>query len=87
MSPLNILKDHNRDYKIMEFVAAAALIYWKELQGKTEPILNKSPLEAFCEINGLKLDNPIVINVQYFYDEILKHRNDVQMMKIIQSKG
>ncbi len=86
MSPMNILKDHGRDYSIMEFVAAAALIYWNELQGKSEPLLETSPIETFCEINNLSLDNPITKNVQYYYDEIMKNRDNVQMMDIIRSK-
>lgn len=83
MSPMNILKDHGKDYSIMEFVAAAALVYWTELQGTTEPKLEKTPLETFCEINQLSTDSDIVKKVQYYYDEIMKNRDNVQMMDII----
>lgn len=86
MSPMMILKDHGRDYSIMEFVAAAALVYWNELQGKTEPKLEKTPIETFCQINNLSFDDPIVKNVQYYYDQIVKNRDNVQMMDIIRSK-
>ncbi len=83
MSPMNILKDHGKDYSIMEFVAAAALVYWTELQGMTEPKLEKTPLETFCEINQLSTDSDIAKKVQYYYDEIMKNRDNVQMMDII----
>ncbi|MGN1277245.1 MAG: NAD(P)-binding domain-containing protein [Floccifex sp.] len=84
MSPLAILKDHGKDFTIMEFVAAAALVYWMELQGKSEPLLEKTPIETFCEINNLELNNPIVKDVQYFYDKIMENRDCVQMMDLIQ---
>ena len=86
MSPMKILIDHNKDYRIMEFVAAAALIYWKERQGLNgEPLMEKTPIETFCEINDLNVDSKIAKDVQYYYNQIVVNRNHVVMMDIIDS--
>ena len=86
MSPMNILKDHGRDYAIMEFVAAAALVYWNERGNISEPAMEHSPIETFCELNDLSVDSDIAQHVQYYYDQIMEHRSDVQMMEIIKNK-
>lgn len=86
MSPMNILIDHNKDYRIMEFVAAAALVYWKERQGLNgEPMLEKDPIETFCEINKLDKNSKIAKDVQYYFDKIEENRNDVKMLEIVDS--
>lgn len=88
MSPMKILMDHHRDYRIMEFVAAAALVYWQERQGlNNEPMLEKSPIETFCELNDLDMDSKIAQDVQYYYEQIMKNRNHVQVLDIIDSKA
>lgn len=84
MSPMMILKEHGRDYRIMEFVAAAALVYWKELQGNgSEPMLEQSPIETFCALNDLPLDSPIARHVADYYEKILANREHVSVLELV----
>lgn len=87
MTPLNILKEHHIDPKIMEFVAASALIYWEELQGTSSASkLTATPIEALCELNKLSLDDPTVVNIQTYVDEIKANRDHVMIMDILYGK-
>ncbi len=84
MAPLRILKGHHKDYRIMEFVAAASLVYWMELQGKHgEEILQMPPIETFCSITDLSSDDPITKDVQHYYTEIINNRKNVNIIRII----
>lgn len=84
MSPLLILKDHNKDYRIMEFVAAAALIYWEERQGLLdEPMLEVDPIKAFCQLNSLDLKDKISIHVYNYYQAIKNNRDRVDINSIL----
>lgn len=83
MSPMKILLDHDKDPRILEFVAAAALVYWDELQGKTEPKLEKDLITTFCEINELSGNEPIVEHVKHYLYEIKKNRDNICIMQIL----
>lgn len=81
---MRILIDHGKDPSIMQFVAAAALTYWQELQGKNnEPLLEKSPIETFCEINGLSADDPIAVKVEAYFQAIQKNRDQIRIMSLL----
>lgn len=86
MSPMQILIDHNKDPRILEFVAAAALIYWEELQGKSEPLLENDLITTFCEINSLKGDEQVVEHVKDYLYKIKEHREDINIIDIIYGK-
>ena len=81
MSPMQILLDHDKDPRIMEFVAAAALVYWDELQGKTEPKMDKDLITTFCEINSLEGNEPVVEHVKQYLYEIKKNRDNICIMQ------
>lgn len=83
MSPMKILLDHDKDPRIMEFVAAAALVYWDELQGKTEPKMDKDLITTFCEINDLEGNEPVVEHVKHYLYEIKKNRDNINIMQIL----
>lgn len=83
MSPMQILLDHDKDPRIMEFVAAAALVYWDELQGKTEPKMDKDLITTFCEINSLEGNEPVVEHVKQYLYEIKKNRDNICIMQIL----
>lgn len=83
MSPMQILLDHDKDPRIMEFVAAAALVYWDELQGKTEPKMDKDLITTFCEINALEGNEPVVEHVKHYLYEIKKNRDNICIMQIL----
>lgn len=86
MSPMKILKEHDKDTRIMEFVAGAALVYWEELQGNgSEPMLEKSPIETFCDLNGLSLEDPMVKRVEKYYELIKANRHHVCMKELVYS--
>ena len=86
MSPMKILKEHDKDTRIMEFVAGAALVYWEELQGNgSEPMLEKSPIETFCDLNGLSLEDPMVKRVSKYYELIKANRHHVCMKELVYS--
>ena len=86
MSPMKILKEHDKDTRIMEFVAAAALVYWEELQGNgSEPVLTKSPIETFCDINGLSVDDAMVKRVEKYYELIKANRHNICMKELVYS--
>ena len=88
MTPMHILIDHHKDPRIMQFVAAAALVYWNELQGKNgEPVLEKPLMETFCEINSLSLEDPIAQGVEKYLKEIQKNRKDVHIIDILYGSG
>lgn len=86
MSPMQILIDHDKDPKILEFVAAAALLYWEELQGKSEPLLEKDLMTTFCELNDLKGDEPVVEHVKSYVDKIKQRRDNINIIDIIYGK-
>ena len=68
----------------MQFVAAAALTYWQELQGKNnEPLLEKSPIETFCEINDLSADDPIAVKVESYFRAIQQNRSNIHIMSLL----
>ena len=67
----------------MEFVAAAALVYWDELQGKTEPKMDKDLITTFCEINSLEGNEPVVEHVKQYLYEIKKNRDNICIMQIL----
>lgn len=84
MTPMNILIEHGKDPRIMQFVAAAALVYWDELQGKNgEPMLEKDLISTFCEINDLKKDDPIVTGVEKYLKAIQENRQNINMIDIL----
>lgn len=83
MSPMKILLDHDMDPRILEFVAAAALVYWDELQGKTEPKMDKDLITTFCEINSLEGNEPVVEHVKHYLYEIKKNRDNICIMQIL----
>lgn len=84
MSPMKILLENNKDVKILEFNAAAALVFWEEQQGNgTEPMLDKHPIDKFCEINNLSRNNAIVKNVEKYYNKIKENRNDIKIYDIL----
>lgn len=84
MTPLNILKEHKKDTKIMEFVAAAALIYWEELQGSASAKkLSKDPIDELCEMNKLSRNDEIVKHIEQYVDAIKRNRNNVIIMDIL----
>lgn len=86
MSPMKILKEHDKDTRIMEFVAGAALVYWEELQGNgSEPMLEKSPIETFCDLNGLSIEDPMVKRVSKYYELIKANRHHVCMKELVYS--
>ena len=86
MSPMKILKEHDKDTRIMEFVAGAALVYWEELQGNgSEPMLEKPPIETFCDLNGLSLEDPMVKRVSKYYELIKANRHHVCMKELVYS--
>lgn len=86
MSPLKILKEHNKDIRIMELVAAAALTYWNELQGNgSEPVLETTPVETFARLNALDLDDPVVKAVAVYYDQIQQSRSHIVIPKILEA--
>lgn len=86
MSPMKILKEHDKDTRIMEFVAAAALVYWEELQGNgSELVLTKSPIETFCDINGLSVDDAMVKRVEKYYELIKANRHNICMKELVYS--
>lgn len=86
MSPMKILKEHGKDTRIMEFVAAAALVYWEELQGNgSEPVLTKSPIETFCDINSLSVDDAMVKRVEKYYELIKANRHNICMKELVYS--
>lgn len=87
ISPIRIIENNHGDTRILEFVAAAALTYWVELEGKSEPMIGMSPIEAFMEINGFSKDDPIVENVAYYYDEIQKNRANINVLDIVNSRN
>lgn len=86
MSPMQILLDHDKDPRILEFVAAAALVYWEELQGKSEPKLEKDLITTFCEINDLSGDEDVVKHVKEYLYEIKKHRDNINIIDIVFGK-
>lgn len=84
MTPMRILIEHGKDPSIMQFVAAAALTYWQELQGKNnEPLLEKSPIETFCEINDLSADDPIAVKVESYFQAIQQNRSNIHIMSLL----
>ena len=84
MTPMRILIEHGKDPSIMQFVAAAALTYWQELQGKNnEPLLEKSPIETFCEINDLSADDPIAVKVESYFRAIQQNRSNIHIMSLL----
>lgn len=84
MAPMKIIEDNHGDTRIMEFIAAAALCYWDELQGKgIEPWIGKAPIEAFVEINRLKGDEPLVGHIQTYFEEIKKQRQNINIVNIL----
>lgn len=86
MSPMKILKEHNKDTRIMEFVAAAALVYWEELQGNgSEPMLEKSPIETFCNLNSLSMEDAMVKRVEKYYELIKANRHNICMKDLVYS--
>ena len=74
---------YTSDPRIMEFVAAAALVYWDELQGKTEPKMDKDLITTFCEINSLEGNEPVVEHVKQYLYEIKKNRDNICIMQIL----
>lgn len=86
MSPMKILAEHGKDTRIMEFVAGAALVYWEELQGNgSEPVLEKTPIETFCELNNLDVQDPMVQRVENYFNLIKQNRHNVNMKEIVYS--
>lgn len=84
MTPMRILIEHGKDPSIMQFVAAAALTYWKELQGQNnEPLLEKSPIETFCEINSLSVEDPIAVKVESYFQAIQKNRDNINIISLL----
>lgn len=84
MSPMKIITEHNGDSRIMEFVAAAALIYMDELQGiGEEPKLEKDLITMFCEINNLDKECDVVKNIEKYLNEIQKNRDNVNIIDIL----
>lgn len=86
MMPMHILIDHGRDPRIMEFVAAAALVYWKERQGlNNEPMLEDEPIVAFCKLNDLPQNSEIAQHVKAYYDLIMQNRDHVDCNDLVDS--
>lgn len=86
MSPMKILAEHGKDTRIMEFVAGAALVYWEELQGNgSETVLEKTPIETFCELNNLDVQDPMVQRVENYFNLIKQNRHNVNMKEIVYS--
>lgn len=84
MTPMRILMDHKKDPSIMQFVAAAALVYWEERQGKNgEPMLEKDPITTFCELNDLQKDDPIVKGVEQYLEKIHQNREHVVIQELL----
>ena len=84
MTPMRILMDHKKDPSIMQFVAAAALVYWEERQGKNgEPMLEKDPITTFCELNDLQKDDPIVKGVEKYLEKIHQNREHVVIQELL----
>lgn len=83
MSPMKILAEHGKDTRIMEFVAAAALVYWDELQGKSEPMMEKDMITTFCELNDLSKDDVVVQHVIQYVNLIQENRDNVNAMEFI----
>ncbi len=84
MTPMNILIEHGKDPRIMQFVAAAALVYWDELQGQNnEPMLEKDLITTFCEINDLQKEDPIVAGVEKYLKMIQENRQNIHIIDML----
>lgn len=86
ISPMRILKEHGKDTRILEFVAAAALVYWDELQGNgSEPALGKDPIGTFCEVSGVPSDSVTARRVRAYLDLIRKNRDQIKIIDLVYS--
>ncbi len=85
MSPIRILRNNGKDIRVLEFVAAAALVYWQERQGISEPVLTKDPIAMFASLNDLEMTDQIVLDVERYFKAILENREQVNVQEIIHS--
>lgn len=83
ISPIHIIRKNGKDPRILAFVAAAALVYWIEFAGKSEPMLEGDPIETFIQVSGLAKEDPIIHHVAHYFDQIMQNRSDVCVMKIV----
>lgn len=84
MAPMKILQDHNGDIRILEFIAAAALCYWEELQGNgREAMIKMDSIDKLCELNQLKRSCQIVKNIEHYLYEIKTNRNNINVIKVL----
>lgn len=84
MAPMKIIKDFGGDTRILEFNAAAALVYWEELQGNgSEPVLEVSPIEKFCEITLTELNSELAKHVDMYFNRIKDKRSCINLINLV----
>lgn len=84
MAPMNIMKLHSKDFQILELVAAAAVVYWKEQQGNGREV---KPKEGFIEdmaaMNKNLINEDIIENIKSYIKKIENVRNEVKLYDIL----
>lgn len=87
VAPMNIIKEANGDTSILEFNAAAALVYWEELQGNgSEPLIEGLPIEKLCEVSQIDSNSDLARRIEKYYNLIKVNRNNIKLLELIFEK-
>lgn len=82
-APYTIIRQNDLDTEILPFNAAAALVYWEELQGITEPELPSDHRKLLAELLEINEDAPYIEKTLYYYQKIKKNREAIQLLNLL----
>jgi Mannitol-1-phosphate/altronate dehydrogenases len=85
MAPLEIIEKNQGNANILYFNAAAALCYWEELAGKSEPVVAGDSITELCNILQTSQANPRIKKVQAYLKLIKQNRGQLNLKTIIHS--
>lgn len=83
-APYNIIKQNNMDTDILPFTAAAALVYWEELQNITEPEMPACPRLILAELLEIPETSSYIEKIIYYYKKIKMNRESIQLLNLLE---
>lgn len=83
-APYSIIKSNELDTEVLPMNAAAALIYWDELQGISEPDLPINHRQILSELLEISEEDSYIEKVLYYYNKIKENREDLKLLSILE---
>lgn len=85
-APYEIIRENDMNTDLLPLVAAAALVYWEELQNISEPPIPKDYRKMLAELLELSENDSYIETTLDFYQKIIENREEVKILKLLDAR-